>query len=48
VAKGVTYIELSFSSQFMDEYVSALFLPHTHLDLFPNIASKIPEGTSIR
>ncbi len=41
VAKGVTYIELSTSRLFMDEYVSALFLPHTDRNLFPSIAPKI-------
>ncbi|MBN2373885.1 DUF4445 domain-containing protein [bacterium] len=40
VAKGVTYIELSTSASFMDEYVSALFLPHTDQSLFPNVGSK--------
>ncbi|MGA1864988.1 MAG: ASKHA domain-containing protein [bacterium] len=41
VAKGVTYIELSTSHSFMDEYVSALFLPHTDQELFPSITPKI-------
>jgi len=28
----MTYLELSVSRSFMDEYMSALFLPHTNLD----------------
>ncbi|MEK6576925.1 MAG: ASKHA domain-containing protein, partial [Nitrospirota bacterium] len=31
IAKKMTYIELSVSRSFMDEYVSALFLPHTDI-----------------
>jgi hypothetical protein len=33
----MTYMELSISRNFMDEYMSALFLPHTHLRLFPSV-----------
>lgn len=43
IASKVTYLELARSSRFMDEYVSALFLPHTHLDLFASVAGKIPK-----
>jgi uncharacterized 2Fe-2S/4Fe-4S cluster protein (DUF4445 family) len=37
IAHRMTYIELSVSRNFMDEYVSALFLPHTHIDEFPSV-----------
>jgi uncharacterized 2Fe-2S/4Fe-4S cluster protein (DUF4445 family) len=37
IASKMTYIELSISRSFMDEYMSALFLPHTHLRLFPSV-----------
>ena len=37
IAKRMTYMELSVSHGFMDEYMSALFLPHTNIDLFPSI-----------
>ncbi|MGA1870413.1 MAG: ASKHA domain-containing protein [bacterium] len=37
VCQGITYIELSNSAKFMDEYLSALFLPHTDLNLFPMV-----------
>ncbi|MGA1845349.1 MAG: ASKHA domain-containing protein [bacterium] len=41
VAKGVTYVELSTSRDFMDEYVSALFLPHTDHTLFPGVIPRM-------
>lgn len=37
IAAKMTYIELSVSTGFMDEYMSALFLPHTDMDLFPTV-----------
>jgi uncharacterized 2Fe-2S/4Fe-4S cluster protein (DUF4445 family) len=37
IAHKMTYLELSASRGFMDEYMSALFLPHTDIDLFPTI-----------
>ncbi|MDI6824914.1 MAG: ASKHA domain-containing protein [Bacillota bacterium] len=37
VAQGITYLELSVGNTFMDEFVSALFLPHTDLRLFPSL-----------
>ena len=36
LAQKMTYVELSVGATFMDEYVSALFLPHTDLSLFPS------------
>jgi len=38
IASRVTYLELARSGKFMDEYVSALFLPHTHTELFPSVS----------
>jgi uncharacterized 2Fe-2S/4Fe-4S cluster protein (DUF4445 family) len=38
IASKMTYMELSVSRGFMDEYLSALFLPHTDMTLFPTIA----------
>ncbi|OPY58530.1 MAG: NADH oxidoreductase hcr [Pelotomaculum sp. PtaU1.Bin035] len=35
----MTYMELSAGSTFMDEFVSALFIPHTDLNLFPSAQS---------
>ncbi|MEW6379444.1 MAG: ASKHA domain-containing protein [bacterium] len=37
IARSTTYLELSTSASFMDEYVSALFLPHTNISLFPRV-----------
>lgn len=37
IARSTTYLELSTSTSFMDEYVSALFLPHTDASLFPRV-----------
>jgi len=37
IAQKMTYIDLSSNLQFMDEYSSALFLPHTNLELFPSV-----------
>lgn len=36
IANGLTYLELSAGNQFMEEFVSAMFIPHTDLSLFPN------------
>jgi uncharacterized 2Fe-2S/4Fe-4S cluster protein (DUF4445 family) len=36
-ADRLTYVELSAGTSFMDEFVSALFLPHTDLELFPSV-----------
>ena len=33
----ITYIELSSGNDFMDEFVSALFIPHTDMGLFPSV-----------
>ncbi len=37
ISKKMTYLELSRDASFMDHYVSALFIPHTDLDLFPTV-----------
>jgi uncharacterized 2Fe-2S/4Fe-4S cluster protein (DUF4445 family) len=40
IAKKMTYLELSAEDQsqdFMDEFVSAQFIPHTDLNLFPSV-----------
>lgn len=37
IAKKMTYIELSVEPTYMDEYVSALFFPHTDLSRFPTL-----------
>jgi uncharacterized 2Fe-2S/4Fe-4S cluster protein (DUF4445 family) len=37
IARKITYVELSVSRSFMDEYMSALFLPHTNMNDFPSV-----------
>jgi uncharacterized 2Fe-2S/4Fe-4S cluster protein (DUF4445 family) len=37
IASKLTNVELSVSRKFMDEYMSALFLPHTDIKQFPTI-----------
>ncbi len=44
IAKKMTYVELSVSHGFMDEYMSALFLPHTNIDLFPSVREMYTKG----
>ncbi|MDA8098805.1 MAG: ASKHA domain-containing protein [Nitrospiraceae bacterium] len=41
IARKMTYVELSVSRNFMDEYMSALFLPHTNLDAFPTVKKEM-------
>ncbi|MGE5173424.1 MAG: ASKHA domain-containing protein [Betaproteobacteria bacterium] len=43
IAKKMTYVELSVSRSFMDEYMSALFLPHTDLNAFPTVQREFEE-----
>ncbi|MDI7268922.1 MAG: ASKHA domain-containing protein, partial [Myxococcota bacterium] len=40
VARRMTALELSETPRFMDEYVAALFLPHTDAASFPSVASR--------
>lgn len=37
IASKMTYIELSVYGSFMDEYMSAMFLPHTDMNQFPTV-----------
>ncbi|MHB1412913.1 MAG: ASKHA domain-containing protein, partial [Thermoleophilia bacterium] len=37
VARMMTNIELSDNQQFMDEYMAALFFPHTDMRWFPRM-----------
>ncbi len=41
VAKMVTNLELSEHPTFMNNYVAALFLPHTNADAFPSVKEKL-------
>ena len=44
IASKMTYIELSVSRGFMEEYMSALFLPHTHMRLFPTVKKLLSDS----
>ena len=48
IAKRMTYLELSADNTFMDEYTSALFLPHTDLDAFPSVKALLAHGRGER
>ena len=37
VAKNITYFELSTDPAYMDEYMAALFFPHTDIKRFPSV-----------
>ena len=37
ISRKITYFELSVEAKYMDEYVAALFFPHTDLSKFPNV-----------
>ncbi len=39
IASKVTYLELVADNAFMNEFTSALFLPHTDIDTFPSVKS---------
>ncbi len=41
LAKRMTYLELNTDSGYMDQYVAALFLPHTDHDRFPSVHEAI-------
>jgi uncharacterized 2Fe-2S/4Fe-4S cluster protein (DUF4445 family) len=40
ISNKLTYIDFSSNNQFMDEFTSALFLPHTNLNAFPSVKTK--------
>lgn len=41
IAEGLTYFELSTDPSFMDEFTSACFFPHTNLEEFPSVATRL-------
>jgi len=40
ICRNMTYIDFSSNPRYMDEFTSALFLPHTNLEMFPNVAGR--------
>ena len=45
IARGITYFELSTHPDYMEEFVAACFLPHTHADEFPSVVLGVPEAS---
>jgi uncharacterized 2Fe-2S/4Fe-4S cluster protein (DUF4445 family) len=41
VTRKMTNFELSETASYMDNYVAALFLPHTDLKLFPELKNRM-------
>ncbi|HPL82823.1 MAG TPA: ASKHA domain-containing protein [Candidatus Omnitrophota bacterium] len=37
IARKITYFDLSLDAKYMDEYMAALFFPHTNLQRFPSL-----------
>ncbi len=37
----MTYVDLSSDPHYMDQYVAALFLPHTEAARFPSVAQRL-------
>ena len=44
VIKKMTNFELSETASYMDNYVAALFLPHTDMSKFPSVAAMLLEN----
>ncbi|MEJ5357318.1 MAG: ASKHA domain-containing protein [Desulfobacterales bacterium] len=42
ISRAMTYLDLSSHAGYMEEFTSALFLPHTHLETFPSAARPRP------
>jgi uncharacterized 2Fe-2S/4Fe-4S cluster protein (DUF4445 family) len=47
VTQKMTNFELSETPSYMDHYVSALFLPHTNMELFPQLKARLEARKSI-
>jgi uncharacterized 2Fe-2S/4Fe-4S cluster protein (DUF4445 family) len=43
IAKMMTYMELSAANRFTQEFVSALFLPHTQIEKYPSVMALLEE-----
>ena len=44
ICNSMTYIDFSSNNRFMDEFVSALFLPHTNINSFPSVKKFMRAG----
>lgn len=43
LARSMTYLELSADNSFYDQFTSALFLPHTDIELFPSVKALLED-----
>jgi uncharacterized 2Fe-2S/4Fe-4S cluster protein (DUF4445 family) len=48
VTKRMTNFELSETPSFMDNYVAALFLPHTNMDQFPKLKTRLERRKALK
>jgi uncharacterized 2Fe-2S/4Fe-4S cluster protein (DUF4445 family) len=48
IAKKMTYLELSADNTFYDQFMSALFLPHTDITSFPSVMKALEGRTNQR
>jgi uncharacterized 2Fe-2S/4Fe-4S cluster protein (DUF4445 family) len=48
VVRKMTNFELSETASYMDNYIAALFLPHTDLNLFPRLKERLEERKRLR
>ena len=48
VTKKMTNFELSDTNSYMDNYVAALFLPHTDMNQFPKLKSRMEERKKLK
>ncbi len=48
VTKRMTNFELSETRSFMDNYVAALFLPHTDMDQFPKLKARLENRSALQ
>jgi uncharacterized 2Fe-2S/4Fe-4S cluster protein (DUF4445 family) len=48
VTKRMTNFELSETLSFMNNYVAALFLPHTDIEQFPKLKARIETHRALR
>ncbi|NLL38698.1 MAG: DUF4445 domain-containing protein [Clostridiales bacterium] len=45
LARNMTYMDLSSNPYYMDEFVSACFIPHTNMEYFPSLREEIENET---
>jgi uncharacterized 2Fe-2S/4Fe-4S cluster protein (DUF4445 family) len=43
IGRGMTYVEMNESREFMSGFMAARFLPHTDLDLFPSVRERLKQ-----